>query len=218
MIKKIIDKRNYIILLVILFLIIWILFFSKNKAYIESFNYEDEVITFSVYDKVNHKKLTADINNIYKEDVDFDDLKDIAKKMDTDYESIKVSYVTDMVLDYFKENGIEKYIINESGNIIAGKHYNNEKYKVSISNPTTDEVIGIAILENKAMVTKNDGLYDSVVVICDDNLMAKILVNRLQSLDINDGRTLAKKYECEILWLDSEEIIKTESFDKYLKK
>ncbi len=218
MIKKIIDKRNYIILLVILFLIIWILFFSKNKAYIESFNYEGEVITFSVYDKVNHKKLTADINNIYKEDVDFDDLKDIAKKMDTDYESIKVSYVIDMVLDYFKENGIKKYIINESGNIIAGKHYNNGKYKVSISNPNTDEVIGIAILENKAMATENDGLYDSVVVICNDNLMAKALANRLQSLDIDDGRVLAKKYECEVLWLDGEEIIKTASFDKYLKK
>lgn len=73
MIKKIIDKRNYIILFVIIILIIWILFFNKKEIYIKSFNYFDKVITYKVYDKVNHKQITDDINNIYKkyEKMDF---------------------------------------------------------------------------------------------------------------------------------------------------
>lgn len=65
MLKKIIDKRNYIILFIIIILIIWILFFNKKEIYMESFDYYGETITFKVYDDVNHKKLTDDINNIY---------------------------------------------------------------------------------------------------------------------------------------------------------
>ena len=42
-------------------------FFNKKEPYIETFNYYGEEITFKVYDKVDHKKLTEDINNIYEE-------------------------------------------------------------------------------------------------------------------------------------------------------
>ena len=43
----------------------------------ESFNYYGETITFKVYDKVNHKKLTKDINNIFKK---FENVNEIEGK------------------------------------------------------------------------------------------------------------------------------------------
>ena len=66
MVKKILDKRNYIILFIIIILIIWILFSGKKEYYIKTFNYFDETITISIYDEVDYKKTTKDINNIYK--------------------------------------------------------------------------------------------------------------------------------------------------------
>lgn len=81
MLKKIIDKRNYIIFFVIFVLFIWILFFNKKEIYMESFNYYGETITFKVYDKVNHKKLTKDINNIFKK---FENVNEIEGKLNSD--------------------------------------------------------------------------------------------------------------------------------------
>ena len=103
MLKKIVDKRNYIILFVIIILIIWVmwsLFFGKNKPYIESFNYYSETITFMVYDDVDHKKLTDEINNIYKkyEDMDFDGELSEDEKSLIEYGKI-LYYKTDGYID-----------------------------------------------------------------------------------------------------------------------
>ncbi len=103
MLKKIVDKRNYIILFVIIILIIWVmwsLFFGKNKPYIESFNYYGETITFMVYDDVDHKKLTDEINNIYKkyEDMDFDGELSEDEKSLIEYGKI-LYYKTDGYID-----------------------------------------------------------------------------------------------------------------------
>lgn len=103
MLKKIVDKRNYIILFVIIILIIWVmwsLFFGKNKPYIESFNYYGETITFMVYDDVDHKKLTDEINNIYKkyEDMDYDGELSEDEKSLIEYGKI-LYYKTDGYID-----------------------------------------------------------------------------------------------------------------------
>lgn len=103
MLKKILDKRNYIILFVIIVLIIWILWslvFSKNKAYMETFNYYGETITFKVYDEVNHKKLTDEINNIYKkyDDMDFEGELSEDEKSLIEYGKI-LYYKTDGYID-----------------------------------------------------------------------------------------------------------------------
>ena len=64
--KKIIEKRNYIILFVIIVLIIWIMFFNKREIYLKSFNYFDETITYKIYNNIDKNKVTKDINDIYK--------------------------------------------------------------------------------------------------------------------------------------------------------
>ena len=289
MLKKILDKRNYIILFIICVLLIWIIFFNKNEPYMETFSYYGENITFRVYDKVDHKKLTKDINNIYKkyknvdnlsgkldedeqalveygkliyyktdgyiditsgellkhledkeykfkseiEKVNIEDDK-LVNEIDFNFDNIIGSYATNEVLYYFKQNDIYKYIVNENGDITVGKHYDNGKYKISISNPNTDEILEIVELEDKSIATRNnvsefksymvnpktgkkESKYDSVVVIANDNLTANMLVNSLYLMNEKDGRELAKKYKSEVLWLDGDKIIKTEGFDKFCK-
>ncbi len=290
MIKKIIDKRNYIILFVIIILIIWILFFNKKEIYIKSFNYFDKVITYKVYDKVNHKQITDDINNIYKkyekmdfkgelsEDekalieygkiiyyksngyIDITDGKLVDKikneeeyKFKTDIENVKItdnylindisfnfseiisSYATNDVLYYFKQNDITKYIVSDDGDITAGKYYDKGKYSVSINNPSDNEILDIVYLENKSMATRNtvsefrsyminpktskkESKYDSVVVIANDNLTANMLANSLYLMDEDEGKKMVEDYHGEALWVIDDKIIKTDGFDKYLKK
>ena len=75
--KLLIEKRNYLILGIIVLLVIWILFnlFSKREVYMDSFDYFGESITIKVYDKVNQDNLSEDINKILKgyEDGEKDD-------------------------------------------------------------------------------------------------------------------------------------------------
>ena len=290
MLKKIIDKRNYIILFIIIILIIWVLFFSKTKTYIKTFNFNGENITFKIYDKVNHKKLTKDIENIYKkyenvnslsgklteeeknlieygkiayyktngyiditsgkllenlkDDKEYD-FKSEIEKVDTknnklvndisfNFDNIIGSYATNEVLYYFKQNNIEKYIVSEDGDITAGKHYNKGKYSVSITNPNNGNLIEIISLENKSMATRNkssefksymvnpktgkkENKYDSVVVIAKDNLTANMLVNSLYLMDIEEGKKILEDYHGEALWIQDDEITKTDGFDNYKK-
>lgn len=256
----------------------------------ETFNYYGETITFKVYDKVNHKKLTEDINNIYKKYENVNELSgkineeenalieygklayyktdgyiDItsgelvkhledAKEYDfkSDIENIIVednklvndinfnfdniigSYATNDVLYYFKQNNITKYIVNENGDVAVGEHYSNDKYTVSINNPNTDEIMDIVTIENKAIATRNttddfksymvnpktskkENKYDSVVVIANDNLTANMLANAIYLMDLEDGKKLIEQYPAEALWIDGEEITKTDSFDNYIQ-
>lgn len=116
MLKKIIDKRNYIILFVIIILVIWVIFFNRSEIYMESFNYYGETITFKVYDKVNHKKLTEDINEIFKK---FEDANEIEGKLNNDEKGLveygKVIYKkTDGYIDITSGELLEKLKNGES--------------------------------------------------------------------------------------------------------
>ena len=123
MIKKIMDKRNYIILFVIIVLIIWVIwvFFNKRDPYIKTFNYYGEKITFKVYDKVDYHDLTRDINNIYKK---YEKANEISGKLSEDEKALieygkLVYYKTDGYVDITKGNNgsvksdIESIIIKD---------------------------------------------------------------------------------------------------------
>lgn len=293
MLKKVIEKRNYIILFIIIILVIWVvwsMFFHKNEPYIKTFNYYGEEITFKVYDKVNHKKLTEDINNIYKKYENDDELSgkvneeeqalieygkiayyktdgyiditsgklinnikndkeynfesDIEKvevknnklvnDIDFNFDSIIGSYATNMVLYYFKQNDIKKYIVSENGDIATGDYYGEGKYSISINKPNSDEVLDIISLENKAMASryttsefksymvnpktsKKESKYDGVIVIANDNLTANMLANAIYLMDIDEGKKIVEDYHGEALWI-SDDIVKTDGFDNYIKK
>ena len=72
MLKKLIDKRNYIILFIIIVLIIVILGTKdRMKEYIKSFDYFDETITMKIYTDQNMKPIIKNINSIYKKYDDY---------------------------------------------------------------------------------------------------------------------------------------------------
>lgn len=275
--KLLIEKRNYLILGIIVLLVIWILFnlFSKREVYMDSFDYFGESITIKVYDKVNQDNLSEDINKILKgyEDGEKDDdlieygrvlymksngyidvsdtelIKALRRGEDYKFESkinddgfkdfdldmIKGSYAISEVCDYFKQNNIESYIINEGGNVITGDSYDDDKYTVSLSKYDSEEVLDIVLLENKSLYTlnKSDEIteysvnpktseavdnFDSVSVIANDNLTADMLVRTLFLMSEDEGRKYIENFNAEALWQKGDEISMTNGFKNYLQK
>ena len=272
-----IEKRNYLILGIIVLLVIWILFnlFSKKEVYMDSFDYFGESITIKVYDKVNQDNLSEDIDKIlksYEEGEKDDDLleygrllymksngyidisdTDLVKALrrgedykfeskinddgfkDFDLDMIKASYAISEVCDYFKQNNIESYIINEGGNVITGDSYDDDKYTVSLSKYDSEEVLDIVLLENKSLYTlnKSDEIteysvnpktseavdnFDSVSVIANDNLTADMLVRTLFLMSEDEGRKYIENFNAEALWQKGDEISMTNGFKNYLQK
>ena len=272
-----IEKRNYLILGIIVLLVIWILFnlFSKKEVYMDSFDYFGESITIKVYDKVNQDNLSEDIDKILKsyEEVEKDDdlleygrllyMKsngyidisdtDLVKALrrgedykfsskindddfkDFDLDMIKASYAISEVCDYFKQNNIESYIINEGGNVITGDSYDDDKYTVSLSKYDSEEVLDIVLLENKSLYTlnKSDEIteysvnpktseavdnFDSVSVIANDNLTADMLVRTLFLMSEDEGRKYIENFNAEALWQKGDEVSMTDGFKNYLQK
>ena len=222
--------------------------FKNYNINLDSINkYENNLIEYGIdiYKKSNgYIDITSGklIENL-KEEKEYnfktkiDDIKiknnKLVKKIDFNFDSIIGSFVTKEVINYLEENNIKKYIINENGDITVGEYYSKGKYALSINNPKTNEVLYIVNLENKSMATRNsegfksymvnpktnkiENKYDSVVVIANDNLTANMLVNTLYLMDEKEGKDFIKKYDAEALWID-DEIIKTNGFDKYIKK
>lgn len=272
-----IEKRNYLILGIIVLLVIWILFnlFSKKEVYMDSFDYFGESITIKVYDKVNQDNLSEDIDKIlksYEEGEKDDDLleygrllymksngyidisdTDLVKALrrgedykfsskindddfkDFDLDMIKASYAISEVCDYFKQNNIESYIINEGGNVITGDSYDDDKYTVSLSKYDSEEVLDIVLLENKSLYTlnKSDEIteysvnpktseavdnFDSVSVIANDNLTADMLVRTLFLMSEDEGRKYIENFNAEALWQKGDEVSMTDGFKNYLQK
>ena len=272
-----IEKRNYLILGIIVLLVIWILFnlFSKKEVYMDSFDYFGESITIKVYDKVNQDNLSEDIDKIlksYEEGKKDDDLLEYGRLLymksngyidisdtnlvkalrrgedykfsskindddfkDFDLDMIKASYAISEVCDYFKQNNIESYIINEGGNVITGDSYDDDKYTVSLSKYDSEEVLDIVLLENKSLYTlnKSDEIteysvnpktseavdnFDSVSVIANDNLTADMLVRTLFLMSEDDGRKYIENFNAEALWQKGDEVSMTDGFKNYLQK
>lgn len=272
-----IEKRNYLILGIIVLLVIWILFnlFSKKEVYMDSFDYFGESITIKVYDKVNQDNLSKDIDKIlksYEEGEKDDDLLEYGRLLymksngyidisdtnlvkalrrgenykfkskindngfkDFDLDMIKASYAISEVCDYFKQNNIESYIINEGGNVITGDSYDDDKYTVSLSKYDSEEVLDIVLLENKSLYTlnKSDEIteysvnpktseavdnFDSVSVIANDNLTADMLVRTLFLMSEDEGRKYIENFNAEALWQKGDEVSMTDGFKNYLQK
>ena len=272
-----IEKRNYLILGIIVLLVIWILFnlFSKREVYMDSFDYFGESITIKVYDKVNQNNLSEDINKIlkgYEDGEKDDDLIEYGRVLymksngyidvsdtelikalrrgedykfsskindddfkDFDLDMIKASYAISEVCDYFKQNNIESYIINEGGNVITGDSYDDDKYTVSLSKYDSEEVLDIVLLENKSLYTlnKSDEIteysvnpktsetvdnFDSVSVIANDNVTADMLVRTLFLMNEDEGRKYIENFNAEALWQKGDEISMTNGFKNYLQK
>ena len=273
--QKIIDKRNYIILGIIIILLVFILMqmFTKKKEYSYNYSYFDHYIVVKIYenkdvftdiDKIyqkydkaingeNNQLLNEIINygkKIYKSTNGYVDISkgkltshkinDFTTKIDKlsvemsddiDITSIIGGYATAEVVQYLKENNINKYLISDEGDITAGDYYTNGKYKISINSSDNSEILDIVSLKNKSMVTRRDDKkiksymvnpieskvtkkYDTVVVIADDVNVATMLADALYLMDRQDGKALVKKYDASAFWYDDGKIY-TFNFDKY---
>ena len=215
--KFIIEKRNYIILFLIIILCFWIISIKNNRVFLKSFYFNGKTITINIYDKVNINKVSKKIKSIYKKYENLKKIKEYDISVEDDnYDSILLSYATENVIKYFKNYKIKKYIINEAGNIITGKKYGDNKYSISVNNPNNDEILEIVSLENECMVTVNNGDYDSLVVIGYDIVKTNIFAQEIKTLSIEDGKENALKNSYAVLWYDGKNILMTDNFKKYI--
>lgn len=273
--KFLVSKRNYIILLVIVLLVIWILvnLLGKNEIFLKSFNSLDEPITIKVYDKINEDKVSNDIDKILKKflkNKKNKELKEYGRILyakskgyvditntelvkalrtgesynfktrinddfdDYNFEMIKSSYAVSEICDYFKQNDIKRYIINEGGNVIAGEGYDG-KYKVSLNKYDSQKILNIVLLENKSLYTlnKSDEIedymvnpktskvsdnFDSVSVIANDNLTADMIVRTLFLMSEDEGKEFIKDYDAEALWQKDGKVTMSAGLKNYLEK
>ncbi len=241
--KKIVEKRNYIILGIIIVLVILLFWLNlnKDKLFIKSFNFFDEVITLEFYGK---RDALSDVSDILKKyqgyyDGDFDkgSLKMIAYGKDiyddgfkniladnininevSTYKNMNLKYIAGpfsayMISSYFKDNNISNYLINENGNVIAGRDKN---YSVSISD-NEGNVLGIVYLKDKCMVTKyiNDRL---IVVIADDILKANKMGYILSNMSISSSFEYLKDTNVYVLFKENGEVFMSDGFENFMKK
>ena len=233
--RIIIEKRNYIILFIILLLIVWI-FFSNRKAYVKSFNFNGITITYVIYDKVNSDKISKNIDEIYeiykRKALDKKEKKYIFNQTDgyfDETEKYMACFSTDEVLKYFKYVGISRYMVNIDGDVILGDKYSNNKYSVSIHDPADNSILKILYFNNKALSSTNyfDNLknlkgirkdYDMISVLCDDIVTSNLISNYLYYLSIEEGKKVLLKNKCDGLWYKGSKIYTSSNFSKYFNK
>ena len=135
-------------------------FANKNNIYINNnelvtywngiFTYERPLPTKEELDKIDVRKELINIENntITNEIVD----------INMDY--IREYYVTNKVVDYFKDNKIDNYLINVDGNVTLGKNYEGD-FSTAIMNPINNEMMNIVYGNNISIVSigKNNTYY-----------------------------------------------------------
>ncbi len=287
MLKKINDKRNYIILTIILILLVSITIKNNTpKNYTKEFNYFDEKIIINIYKIKNSKKVYNNIDNIYAKyhkfylnqdknnNKEFIKILKYGKKLyqesnglidittrklvqnieseknmnfktsinslnfknkntliNINIDSIIGPYATNEVVKYLKNNKINNYLINEDGNIIAGKHYNNKKYKISIIDKNK-KIVETVKLENEALAVKgNTNLLkpyminpitskktksnDLIVVIDKDIKRANETASILYLIE--DRKKYIEENDIKALWQENDKINISKGFQKYTK-
>ncbi|MBR3897863.1 MAG: FAD:protein FMN transferase [Bacilli bacterium] len=208
----IIDKRNYIILFIIIVLLGFIIFFPKRKPFIRTYNTHG-MITITIYDKINEKKIDNNIKNICKDYTKDNDVDDINDGYD-----LEGAYIVKNIISLFEKEGIKNFIINENGNISAGKNYNGGTYTISINDPLNGDVLNTLKLKNESMATVNyEGNYDSTIVLHKDNVKALALSYYLSNKNFEEAKDICKKYSCEFYFLKDDETYMSEGFKKIIK-
>jgi len=158
-----------------------------------------------------------------------------------DLGAISKGYTTKVVGEYLESIGIDYYLINAGGNVLAGNSYDKEYYKIGIQSPNKDGgIIGVVKGNNISVVTsggyERNYMYDgkvyhhiispntlypteymkSVTVVTPDSALGDMLSTTLFLMDIDSGKEFLKNYDAEAIWVDNDNnIIKSEGFSKY---
>ena len=179
-------------------------------------------------------------NNINK--IELKDNKIKNNNLNIDLGSISKGYATKKVGEYLEKIGIKKYLINAGGNVLAGKSYKKNKYKIGLENPNNqNDIYKIIQVENEAVVTSGgylryyeyngtkyhhiidpDTLYPannmkSVTVITKDSAYADFLSTYLFLLSVEEGKKYVDELDnVEAIWyLNDDTIVTSKGFNKY---
>lgn len=179
-------------------------------------------------------------NNI--EQIEIIDNKIKNNNLNIDLGSISKGFATQKVGEYLNSIGVEKYLINAGGNVLAGSSYKKEKYKIGLENPNNqNDIYKIIEVENKAVVTSGGYLryyeyngtkyhhiidpdtlfptnyFKSVTVITNDSAYADFLSTYLFLLPVEEGINYVNNLEdVEAIWYLNDDTTKTsEGFNKY---
>lgn len=160
-----------------------------------------------------------------------------------DLGAIAKGYVTELAGDYLHSIGLSKYLITAgTSSIKAGDHYNNDRYKIGLTDPNDTTNLYKTIKGNNLSITTS-GSYEryyeyegvryshiidpntlfptnymlSVTVITDDAALGEILSTTLVLMTIDDGLEYLKSFDgVEALWYGNEgKITMTDGMNKY---
>ena len=95
------------------------------------------------------KNVNTNIKNVVL--LDNNTIKQNGFNIDLSY--IAVSYVTDIVVTYLKENNFYEYLIKTGGFTFTGNHYNNNNYKIGLLSADDTSISDIISVTNKVVVT-----------------------------------------------------------------
>jgi len=117
----------------------------KKKASIDS-NRIDSILQY-----VNYKMLKLDGNRVIKE----------KKGIQLDFNAIAQGYSVDVLASYLEKRGIENYLVELGGELIAKGKKNNENWKVGIDQPLQNisserKLEAIIELDNRALCTSGN--------------------------------------------------------------
>ncbi len=183
----------------------------------------------------NHTEL-PDVKNIVIERLNIVDDLITNDNVNIDLGAIAKGYVTQIVGEYLKNQGLEYYIINAGGNVLVGKSPKGY-YNIGIASPLSDETFEIIKGDNISVVTSggyerfyqyNGNLYHhiidpntkypanymkSVTVIGKDSGLCDALSTTLFLMDIESGKEFIRDYDVDVIWFtNDDEIIKSDGF------
>ena len=183
----------------------------------------------------NHTEL-PDVKNIVIERLNIVDDLITNDNVNIDLGAIAKGYVTQIVGEYLKNQGLEYYIINAGGNVLVGKSPKGY-YNIGIASPISDETFEIIKGENISVVTSggyerfyqyNGNLYHhiidpntkypanymkSVTVIGKNSGLCDALSTTLFLMDIESGKEFIRDYDVDVIWFtNDDEIIKSDGF------
>lgn len=159
-----------------------------------------------------------------------------------DLGAISKGYTTELVGDYLKSVGLNKFIINAGGNVLVGDYYKNSgTYKIGIEDPTdTSKVYKVVKGNNIAVVTSggyqrnytyNGVTYNhiidpttlypannmqSVTIIDKSSKEADALSTTLFLMTVDEGKEFIKNYDAQAIWyLNDGTVATTDGFSNY---
>ena len=228
-----IDKNLYDILILAL---------QYSKDY-EKFN----IALANPLDVWKNSKTLPTFEELSKKSYNINDLvlnnNKFMKKTDVkiDLGAIAKGYASEKVKELLELKGYKKYLINAGGHVIAGSHYNNEKYKIGLEDPIEKNIYKIIKLTNKSVVSSGgynryyefdnkkfshiidpETLYPkedllSVTVITEDSIYADVLSTYLSLLSVEEGLEIVNNLDNveAIFYLEKDNIKYSEGIKQY---